>query len=248
MLHAGKPANAAVRRTCRMRAGGSGLAIEVFWGSGSPFSWRVLLALELKRVPYASRLLSFAKGEHKTPEFLALSPRGQVPALRDGDVTVWESVACLAYVDRKHPDPPLFGATPEQAARIWRIVCEALSYLDPLGDGFILPFYFGRAAQEAAAIREIVPKLARELARIEGELTASGAPFLAGTSTPTAADCVVYPMVRSVVRALEKPAAASFEIPFAKLTETHPAIGAWMARVEALPGYERTFPPHWRAS
>jgi glutathione S-transferase len=223
------------------------LAIEVFWGSGSPFSWRVLLALELKRVPYESRLLSFAKGEHKTPEFLAISPRGRVPAVRDGEVTVWESVACVAYVDRKHPDPPLFGATPEQAARIWRIVCETLSYLDPLGDAFILPFYFGRAEAEAESIRAIAPKLADELARVEREL-AGGAPFLAGTTSPTAADCVVYPMIRSVVRALEKPAAAAFAFPFANLTDAHPAIGAWMKRVEALPGYDRTFPPHWRTS
>ena len=41
------------------------MALEVFWGSGSPFSWRVLLALEYKRVPYESRLLQFAKKEHK---------------------------------------------------------------------------------------------------------------------------------------------------------------------------------------
>ena len=27
----------------------------------------------------------------------------------------------------------------------------------------------------------------------------------------------------------------------------YPALGRWLARVEALPGYERTYPPHWRA-
>lgn len=224
------------------------MAIEVFWGSGSPFSWRVLLALELKRAAYESRLLSFAKGEHKTPEFLAMNPRGQVPALRDGDVTVYESVACLAYIDKKLPDPPLFGLTPEQTGRIWRIVCETLSYVDPVVDGFILPFYFGGADAQADAIRALIPKIARELDRVERELATSGAPFLAGTSSPTAADCVVYPMVRSLIRALDKPAAAAFEIPFAPLTQVHPSIGAWMARVEALPGYDRTFPPHWRSA
>jgi hypothetical protein len=26
----------------------------------------------------------------------------------------------------------------------------------------------------------------------------------------------------------------------------YPALGRWLARVEALPGYERTYPPHWR--
>ena len=40
------------------------MALEVFWGSGSGPAWRVLLALAVKGVPYESRLLSFAKGEH----------------------------------------------------------------------------------------------------------------------------------------------------------------------------------------
>jgi hypothetical protein len=28
----------------------------------------------------------------------------------------------------------------------------------------------------------------------------------------------------------------------------YPALGRWLARVAALPGYERTYPPHWRGS
>jgi hypothetical protein len=30
------------------------------------------------------------------------------------------------------------------------------------------------------------------------------------------------------------------------VAEVFPNIGAWIERVEALPGYDRTFPPHWR--
>jgi len=54
------------------------MAIEVFWGSGSPVAWRVLLALEYKRLPYVSHLLQFSKQEHKSPQMLALNPRGRV--------------------------------------------------------------------------------------------------------------------------------------------------------------------------
>ena len=93
------------------------MAIEVFWGSGSPFAWRVLLALEAKGLAYQSRLLEFSKGDSKTPEFLALNPRGQVPVLRDGGYVVYESIAILAYLERKYPEPPLFGATPKKPAR-----------------------------------------------------------------------------------------------------------------------------------
>ncbi len=49
--------------------------LEVFWDSGSPYVWRVLLALEVKQVPYTSRPIQFSKGEHKTPEFLAMNDR-----------------------------------------------------------------------------------------------------------------------------------------------------------------------------
>src|SRR5690348_16085563 len=49
------------------------MSIDVYWGSGSPFSWRVLLALELKRLPYANHLLQFSKQEHKSPQMLSLN-------------------------------------------------------------------------------------------------------------------------------------------------------------------------------
>ncbi len=42
------------------------MAIDVYWGSGSPYAWRVLLALEYKRLPYTSHLLQFSKQEHKS--------------------------------------------------------------------------------------------------------------------------------------------------------------------------------------
>ena len=54
------------------------MAIDVYWGSGSPYSWRVLLALEYKRLQYTSHILQFSKQEHKSPHMLALNPRGRV--------------------------------------------------------------------------------------------------------------------------------------------------------------------------
>ena len=46
------------------------MALTLYWGSGSPFSWRVLLALEHKRLPYESHLLHFDKQEHQSPQML----------------------------------------------------------------------------------------------------------------------------------------------------------------------------------
>jgi glutathione S-transferase len=55
------------------------MALEVYWASGNPFSWRVLLTLEVKQLPYQSNLLTFSKREHKSPAYLALNPRGKRP-------------------------------------------------------------------------------------------------------------------------------------------------------------------------
>ena len=71
------------------------MAIELYWGSGSPFVWRVMLTLEVKGLGYESKLLEFSKGEHKTTAYFQLNPRGKVPTLKDGDFAVYESIAIM---------------------------------------------------------------------------------------------------------------------------------------------------------
>jgi len=39
--------------------------------------------------------VDIAKGEHKTPQFLAMNPNGKVPVLQDGARTLWESNAIM---------------------------------------------------------------------------------------------------------------------------------------------------------
>ena len=102
--------------------------LEVFWGSGSQPAWAVLLTLEVKRVPYTSRLLSFSAGEHKTPEFLRLNPRHKVPVLKDGEFVLNESQAIMAYLDRKFPEPPLFGRDAAETGLIWRAICVVFRF------------------------------------------------------------------------------------------------------------------------
>jgi glutathione S-transferase len=219
------------------------MALEIFWGSGSPFSWRVLLALEYKGVSYTSRMVEFSKRENRSPEFLLMNPRGQVPVLRDGDFSMFESLAILAYLDRKYPTPPLFGETPEQAGRVWQAVQECTLYLDNTAEHFILPLYFGESEQKEASVRAALPPIHRELAR--WELALESGPWLV-TPALSAADIVLYPLVKSLLRAAGKPAAAKLEAGLLPLTDRYPRLAAWMERIEKLPGYDRTYPPHWR--
>ena len=72
-------------------------------------------------------LLDLMKGEHKTPEYLAINPNGKVPALVDGDLNLWESTAIMQYLSS---DSPLW---PPNASRydIIRWQCWGLAHWGP---------------------------------------------------------------------------------------------------------------------
>ncbi len=63
---------------------------------------RVRLLLSLFGKPYEKVTVNMRAGENRTPEYLALNPRGQVPVLTDGDFTVWDSQAILVYLARAY--------------------------------------------------------------------------------------------------------------------------------------------------
>jgi glutathione S-transferase len=215
--------------------------LEIFWGSGSPFAWRVLLAAEVKRIPYESRLLEFSKGDLKKPEFLALNPRGKVPAIRDGHVVLAESIAILAYLERTHPEPPLFGRTPEETGRIWSMISTFESYVrdatTPLNR-----WLFGDKPR-TAEIDDARALVGRELDHVEARLADHH--WLVGDAI-SAADVVWFPTLRTYIRAAARNEARAREVNLHPLAEVYPNISRWIARVEAIPGYDRTFPPHWR--
>src|SRR5690348_4704666 len=139
------------------------MTLEIHWGAGSPYAWRVMLALELKRIPYESKLLEFSKAQNKTPEFLAMNPRGKVPVIRDGDFVLAESIAILAYLDRKVPEPPIFGRTAEETGRIWAEIAAFDSYMrDPIT--ILNRWMFGdkpRTTEHDEALAKVTPELAR---------------------------------------------------------------------------------------
>lgn len=77
-------------------------SITVYWGSGSPPCWRVLLVLHEKGLRYNSELLAFSSGVLKTPAMLTLNPRGLVPILIDGGVRMHESFAIMSYLESEY--------------------------------------------------------------------------------------------------------------------------------------------------
>jgi glutathione S-transferase len=79
--------------------------------------------LEELQVPYEFVQLDMQAGAHKQPEFLAINPMGKVPALTDGDFSLWESGAILLYLAQKYD--PTYPATPEKQAELYQWVLFA---------------------------------------------------------------------------------------------------------------------------
>jgi glutathione S-transferase len=219
------------------------MAIELFWGSGSPYSWRVLLALEYKQLTYESRVLQFSKQEHKSPQMLRMNPRGRVPVLKDGDFVVFESLACLLYLDRKYPEPPIFGRTPEEAGTIMRVICEYQAYAESQLTQIVSAVFFESMDERVEEITRATHVVAGEARTIEGRLSKSD--WLVGDHV-SAADMVVFPGIMLLLRAMEKREAGELRSRFLPMETTYPAIARWIERMGSLPGYERTYPPHWR--
>jgi glutathione S-transferase len=218
------------------------MTIEVIWGSGSPYAWRVLLTLEVKGLSYESRLIQFSRDDHRSPGHLALNPRGKVPVLRDGDYVLSESLAIMAYLDRKHPEPPLFGRSAQETGLIWKAISEFESYVWPLADRVVVPAFGGRPL-DAADMQAAAGELHGELGRMEEAVSARG--WLA-VEELSAADLAVYPFVEALLRAAGKEAVRPMGLGFLPLAERYPALEDWRQRIAALPGYARTYPPHWR--
>lgn len=96
---------------------------------------RVRWLLEEMGVPYELVRLDPAKGETKSPEYLAVNPLGRVPALTDGDITIAESAAICAYLADKFPETELAPA-PGSAERgaYFQWLFFGMAMLEPLVD------------------------------------------------------------------------------------------------------------------
>jgi glutathione S-transferase len=218
--------------------------IEIYWVSGSPFGWRVLLTAELKGVPFVSRRIDNSTGAQASGEYLAINPRGKVPALVHGDVVICESLAMMTYLDQLFPEPPIFGTNPRQAARIMQVCSEFMCYLEPVINRLSSAIVRNKHLS-AAALAARHGALHNELSTLDQSLAlAPGQTWLAGTLS--AADLTIYPHCKFLLRLARRPEAVALDLGLADFAERYPALSAWMQRVEALPVYEQAYPPHWR--
>jgi len=207
--------------------------ITLYYGSGSPYAWRVQLALEEKGIPYEPVLLSFSQGDHKKPEHLARHPHGKVPAIADDGVTVYESTPIVEYLEEKHPEKPLLPRDPAARARVRMEEFEAALYF---GDAFRevgqRVFFTPPEQRDQTAIESARAKVRSLLHALEARVKGRG-PFLVG-ETLTRADLAWLPFVELAARG------------GVELDDATPTLRAWRDRMRQRPSYERSYPPHWR--
>lgn len=180
--------------------------VEIFGFAPSTYTRSVLLIAGEKGIPTVLTPLDFRAESHR-----ALHPFLKMPALRHGDVRLYETAAIAVYLDEAFPGPRLQPAAPAERALMWQWITSAVDYFyrplvaDTLGhdakDGPLDP-----AARDGV------------IAVIDAGLDGRG--FLVGDAV-TIADFVIAPMLR-------------FQIDAAKgenLLAKRPDLAAWLARM-----------------
>lgn len=148
----------------------------VYGSSMSPFVRKVLAFAEEKGIEVESKPLGLGSTD---PDFLEASPFRKIPALRDGDFTISDSSAIIAYLDALKADPELIPADPKARARtIWYdefadtllSACGGKMFFNRI----VAPRFLGREGDESIAKAAECDELPPLLAYLEKTIPESG--------------------------------------------------------------------------
>lgn len=164
----------------------------------APNPRRVRMFLAEKDIEVPTVQVDMRAGEHKTPEFLRRNASGKVPVLElDDGSCIAESVAICRYFEALQPQPPLFGDTAAEIARI-DMVNRQLEFelLGPIGQAWVNGPVVAKVMpgrEQIPAARELGEKAARSYYRRLDTVLAEQ-PFMAGDTFSVAditALCVI---------------------------------------------------------
>lgn len=160
-----------------------------FYYSGAPNPTKVALFLEEAGLPYEAIPVDTRKGEQHKPEYLAINPNAKVPAIVDGDATVFDSSAILLYLAEKT------GKFLGKDARARTETLEWLMFqMGGVGPMFGQAHHFLKFAP--VKVDYGIERYGKETKRLYGVLDARLAkvPYLAGDAY-SVADMATYPWV-----------------------------------------------------
>ncbi|WP_335944988.1 glutathione S-transferase [Pseudomonas sp. G166] len=183
----------------------------------SGHSHRVQLMLSLLELPVEEVFVDLAKGAHKQADFLALNAFGQVPVIDDDGVVLADSNAILVYLAQKYGKGRWLPTDPIGAARVqrWLSVAAGPIHSGPATARLITVFGAPYNAEDVIARSHNLLKI------IDQELSNSA--YLTG-DVPTIADVAGYSYIAHA--------------PEGNVSlEDYVHVRAWLARIEALPGF-----------
>jgi glutathione S-transferase len=204
----------------------------VYGPAGSTYVWSTRLALAEKGV--AHELVEVGFGAHREEPHVSRHPFAKVPAFEHDGFALYETQAILRYIDEGFPVAPLQPTDLHEFARMNQIIGIVDSYAWPSIAGGILVNRLlnprlGLPVDEAA-IAAAMPEARlclAEFARLMGERQ-----FMAGAGI-SLADLMVFPLLYYFRRVPEG----------TEPLGEHPALGAWLRRLEERQSVQVTKPP-----
>ncbi|MGE3774713.1 MAG: glutathione S-transferase family protein [Gammaproteobacteria bacterium] len=189
-------------------------------------SYKVRLLLSFLALPHEIVDVDLMSDEQHGAAYLAINPRGEVPALRDGELLLRDSAAILVYLASTHGPDPWYPREPRAMAAITEWLAFAASWIQYGVFTARALVAFGIPANGLppgfpANLDEARVRGARSLEILDAELKTR--PWLTG-ERPSIADIANFPYV-----ALAPMGGIALE--------PYPAVLAWIARFRALPGF-----------
>lgn len=168
----------------------------LFSSARSPHCFKVSTALLELGVAFERVEIDLPGREQKTTEYLAINPRGQVPAYLDGDRAHLDSLDILLHLDEQQRPPRLFPADPAARATTLAWIARSSGAMRDVSHHLywqLLEPPVGRS--DATRVVELRAQGGELLEGVEAALTASRSGWLVDAddvSGPSAADLCVY--------------------------------------------------------
>ncbi|XP_038142756.1 glutathione S-transferase A-like [Cyprinodon tularosa] len=209
-------------------------SMYLLWGSGSPPCWRVMITLEEKKLQgYKHKLLSFEKGEHKSQEVMDINPRGQLPAFKDGDNIIHESIGACLYLENQYKSQgtKLIPDSPAEQALMYQRMMESNTLSEKIGTVLYYHMLVPEGERHDSAVKRNRENLTAELQLWEKYLenVAAGS-YLAGAFS--LADVVVYPSL-------------AYAFQYGLSAERYPKIAKYYNLLKDRPSIKATCPQKW---
>jgi len=147
----------------------AGRAMKLYDNAASPYAFKVRAVLYEKGLAIEHHEI---RSEAQRQQLLRVSPRGEVPALVDGDTVVYDSTIIAEYLEERHPSPPVMPADPAGRARARAIERIADTQIDAIGIVLVLAKLFRPEVgeQHPDAVAAAAAALARHWAALDARL------------------------------------------------------------------------------